>query len=386
MPAYGDRYVVSETYRSSTDPATDQFQGWLNGPTDAGIANSGGIRALAQPGGGPREFLVFISDSGPSQSQNPWEDTINPEEGTARYWGDARPRDNPDPDNALGNSWVKADYTRTYAQQNRTEAPPVLLFEKPASGQVTFRGVCIITDLQIARHKDDGETVVNYRFDLAILDADAVDLAWIHRKTRTGVDAGGPDAWREWVADGRIRRYSIYKDDIRSKSAQQPTGREATLLEDIRTKLDNPNKGKKLEYLVKYLLEARRGFSNVEVTPPSGDKGVDLTGKVDLLSDAALSQTDTTIGFKAQVKNTKSTVSGKDLSRLASRVDDGELGLFVTTSHFSKQAQEENLRTYPIRLFSGADLVELLLQTELTDGAALSDEVVAEIEAALYTN
>lgn len=32
-------------------------------------------------------------------------------------------------------------------------------------------------------------------------------------------------------------------------------------------------------------------------------------------------------------------------------------------------------------MFSGTDLVELLLQTELTDGATLSDEVVADTDS-----
>ncbi|MDB2276647.1 hypothetical protein PM022_19415 [Halorubrum ezzemoulense] len=34
MPAYGDQYVVGETYRSSSDLKKDQFQAWLNGPID----------------------------------------------------------------------------------------------------------------------------------------------------------------------------------------------------------------------------------------------------------------------------------------------------------------------------------------------------------------
>lgn len=381
MSDYGEYYVVNETYRSSTDDSKDQFPTWLNGPIKNGISYTRGIRSLVNPNTGEREFLVFYSTAGRSRTQHPWEDVINMEEGTVRYWGDATAGDGPDPANALGNSWVKEDYCKTYAQGNHEDAPPVLLFESTEPGQVTFRGVCVITDMSIERHKDDGETVVNYLFDLAILDADKVSLEWIHRKSRTGIDAGGPDAWNKYVSEGRIQRYSIWKDNIRSKDAQYPDGRYEELLTDIRTRLDNPKKGEKLEYLVQYMMEDLGNINQVELTPTSGDKGVDLTGRIDLLSEMQLGNVDTAIDFKAQVKNTSSSISGKELSRLASRVDDGEIGLFFTTSHYTQSAQEENLSTYPVRLFSGKDLVELLIQTDLVEGNQLTDAIVEDINS-----
>ncbi|OYR73750.1 restriction endonuclease [Halorubrum ezzemoulense] len=383
MPAYGDQYVVGETYRSSSDLKKDQFQAWLNGPIDNGIRNSGGIRAIVNSATGEREFLVFVSSQERGGPQNPWEDVINREEGIVRYWGDAKARDNPNPENANGNRWVKSDYCETYAQDAREDAPPVLLFEKPRSGEVTFQGLCILTEVSIERYKSGDDTVVNYLFDLAILDADTVDLEWIHRKARTGVDVGGPDAWNEWVDSGRVRRYSIYKDRIRPKDTQVPDSDYQPLLEDIRSRLDDPKKGEKMEYLIQFLLDTLPNFSQVEQTPTSGDRGVDLEGRIDLLPDAPLGSTDTGMEFKAQVKNIGSSVSGKELSRLASRVEDGEIGLFFTTSHYTKQAQGENLSAYPIRLFSGGDIVKLLAQTELVDDRRLTDSVVRDIEKAV---
>jgi len=383
MGDYGSEYVVGETYRSSSDPEQDQFQRWLNGPVETGIRNSGGIRAIVNPDTGRREFLVFVSDSSASQNQNPWEDVINMEDGRARYWGDAKARHNPNPDTATGNKWVKEDFSRSYAQNDRSEAPPVLLFEKPESGAVTFRGVCIITDMGLERHRDGGETVVNYLFDLAILDADTVSLEWIHRKSRTGIDEDGPTAWRDWVSEGRIRRYSIWKQDIRTKKNQYPGDQYQQVLDDIRRRLDDPKKGQKLEYLVKFILEERDNFQNVELTEDSGDKGVDLVGEINLLPATELPGADTTIEFKAQVKNRASSISGAELSRLASRVEDGEIGLFFTTSHYTRGAQEENLSTYPVRLFAGRELVDLLVQTDFVEDFRLTEEVVTDIQASV---
>lgn len=72
MTDFGDRYVVNQTYRSSSDSTKDQLQQWLNGPVDTGIRNSGGIRAIANPKTKERELLVFMSDSSSAQTQNPW--------------------------------------------------------------------------------------------------------------------------------------------------------------------------------------------------------------------------------------------------------------------------------------------------------------------------
>lgn len=379
----GKRYVMNETYRSSTDKNKDEFQSRINEPIDGGIRNSGGIRCITNQETGEREFLVFVSKTGKSRTQHPWEDIINMEEGIAHYWGDAKARHAPDPDKPTGNGWVKEDYCRTYARGDRSNAPPVLLFESTETGYVTFRGVCVITNMSIERHKDEGETVVNYLFRLAILDADVVELDRIHRKALTGEDRGGPEAWRKWVREGRISRYSVWKDSIRSRDAQQPSGRYVRLLEDVRTRLDDPRKGRKLEYLVKFLMENLENFTGTEMTPRGGDRGVDLTGKVNMMSNTQLRDANTKIDFKAQIKNKApdSNISGKDLSRLASRIDDGEIGLFFTTSYYSKRAQEENLSTYPIRSFCGKDLVELLVQTDLARDNKLSDHVVEEINS-----
>lgn len=141
----------------------------------------------------------------------------------------------------------------------------------------------------------------------------------------------------------------------------------------------------KLEYLIKSLMENLQNFGEVEMTPRSGDRGVDLVGKINMMSNVQVGEVDTRIDFKAQIKNKRlnSNISGKDLSRLASRVDDGVVGLFFTTSYYSKKAQEENLSTYPIRTFCGKDIVELLVQTDLTEDNKLSDSIVEKINSTI---
>lgn len=381
MGEYGDQYVVGEEYRNSTARETNQYHKWLNGPLEGGINPQMGIGKLENPDTGHIEFLVFYSSDSQSQRRDPWDDIINMEDGIAYFWGDSKAGDGPDPLKRDGNTWVKDEYCRTYAQNRRPEAPPVLLFQKERTGYVTFRGVCLISGLSIDRHKDAADTVVNYRIELDILDADVVDLEWIHRKARTGADVGGPEAWKHWVDTGTVRRYSVYKKRIRSNRSQAPEGQLADLHSDIRSRLDGSRvkRGKKLELLLKRVLNSMDHFSAVSLTPSSGDRGVDLTGKIDLMAESHLSEPNTKIEFKAQVKNKADSVGGRELSRLASRIDDGEIGLFFTMSSYTKGAQEENLSTYPVRLFSGRDIAELLVQTDLASQDQLNDSVVEEI-------
>jgi hypothetical protein len=376
-------YKIGERYRDSNNGDVDQFQEWINPPLERGkgVGNSSGIRKIDGQEEGI-EFLVFVSNtSSGSKSEDPWEDVINIDEGRIRYWGDAKPKHD-EVDDPPGNSWIKEIYSEYYAKEKRSEAPPVLFFEKPESGILEFKGLCIIEDLHIERYRHNGRIVVNYLVDLTVLDTENVKLDWIHDKAKTGSNKHAPEVWKDWAEKGKIDRYSVWKSKIRSKESQKPKGKYKELLDDIREKLDGNKRerGKKLEYLLKYTLEELKSFEKPTLTPDSGDRGVDLEGKIDIFHEMELTEVETSIIFKAQVKNKKGSVGGRELSRLASRVEDGQIGIFFTTSYFTTAAQEENLSTYPVKLISGKELCVMLSQTDLTENYRLNDDIVEEIE------
>lgn len=379
-------YRVGKEYRNYAGAPDDQYSSWLAEPLDGGIQPPAGINSLDNPATGTPEFFVFWSGEGSRNNQNPWNDIINLDDGYARYWGDAKPKHD-HPEDAKGNEKVKRVYNQTYGRGERAAAPPVLLFHRERSGYVTFKGLCLITGLQISRYRSEGHIVPNYLFDLAILDTDDVPLDWIHTKTLHGAKNRGPEAWRNWVENGTVHRYSIHSDSIREPYEQKPADAGLDLILDVRKKLDGSTKAKgdSLEALIYLLLEDLDNFHDIELTPDGGDRGIDLTGTVDLFGDIQLANAQTAIRFKAQVKNwdLDSGVRGKDLSRLASRIDDGEVGLFITTSYYTTAAQKENYSTYPVRLFAGADLAELLQQTELVEQNQLRTGVIDEIKEVL---
>jgi Restriction endonuclease len=69
----------------------------------------------------------------------------------------------------------------------------------------------------------------------------------------------------------------------------------------------------------------------------------------------------------------RTSVGPKDASRLVARLGRGQYGLFVTTSYFTRQAQEEVLADrYPTRLLAGADLIGMMRELRITRGDQLS--------------
>ena len=61
------------------------------------------------------------------------------------------------------------------------------------------------------------------------------------------------------------------------------------------------------------------------------------------------------------------------MSRLVARLARGQYGIFVTTSYFTKQAQEEVLEDrYPATLVAGADLVRIMREMRVARGSEIS--------------
>ena len=70
-------------------------------------------------------------------------------------------------------------------------------------------------------------------------------------------------------------------------------------------------------------------------------------------------------------------VDPKSVSRLVARLSRKQYGIFVTTSYFTDQAQQEVLQdAYPVHLVSGIDLANMILRLKITDpsGRKISED------------
>ena len=113
------------------------------------------------------------------------------------------------------------------------------------------------------------------------------------------------------------------------------------------------------ESLVGELLAAM-GFEEVELTPMSGDGGIDVRGTL-VVSDAVR------IRMAVQAKRWKNNVSKPVVQQVRGSLGAHEQGLIITTSDFSKGAKIDANRSdaAPVALMNGERLAALLAKYEI---------------------
>lgn len=171
--------------------------------------------------------MLVSNDSGISQHEDPWEDTLAVNAGYISYWGDAK-ADNPYDDSA-NNQKIKAAFDRAAAGK-REDVPPILVFRKPESGVVEFCGLCIPDHFEVRSYQDaSGTQIPNYLFHFSILNTQSVPVSWLHDRARMNNNDQSPDVWQSWVEtsdvaqwpigetldqSGRVRRYETCKTTV----------------------------------------------------------------------------------------------------------------------------------------------------------------------------
>jgi hypothetical protein len=377
------RYRLGHAFRdkgSSADPE-DEFLRWINIP-GSGIRNMGGIRPLkfTQLNLPVHAYVVLVTvERSRGSASNPWEDLIELRTGRIVYWGDAK-FGSKTVDDFIGNRALRSAWDQVL-DNRRDLVPPILHFTKPEVGAMRFNGLCVLDHLELTWFEDEnGNPVRNYRAHLSILDEEFVDVAWLHDRATAGsiedLHVGGPSAWRRYQA-GKVDRLQIWAPSVRSNDAQLPaTGSsDAKVLEQLVAMSPTEFEGAVVS-LFRELDDVRHTINR---TQPSNDGGFDFYGKFTLPPPLGYE-----IDFLGEVKKFQaiSAVQPKHVSRLVARLGRGEYGLFVTTSYFTRQTQEEVLADgYPTRLIAGADVVSMMRQLRIARGSVISPtwlEAVAE--------
>lgn len=109
-------------------------------------------------------------------------------------------------------------------------------------------------------------------------------------------------------------------------------------------------KGYALEEFIANLLQAM-GY-RTKLSPQGGDSGIDITAYKDELPPRIL----------VQVKSQDSDIKETTIQSLKGAMTEGDYGLFVTLSHYTKKAQEYLDKTPIIKGINGPELVELILK------------------------
>lgn len=375
LPASGPFYRVAHSYADKGNPhlAGDEFSGWLSADGRT-IGMTGGIRSrsyLYSIGTSLPAYVVLLTTHISADYANPWEDVIDERAGVIRYWGDAKFSDHGKScDDFTGNRCMKAIFDEVLVG-SRTLVPPILHFTRPSAGRVQFNGLCALEGMDLTWFADSGRPIRNYRYELAILDEETVSVDWLKSrviaKSQEALQVGAPEAWTDYVR-GKTRRRQVWKRHIRTPLSQLP--KQGSEDEQILQQLINLPP-KQFEAVIVALFREMKSVEHVITqTRYVNDKGFDFYGTFTMPLPVGYE-----VKLRGEVKRygIANGVGPGEVSRLVARLRRGEYGIFVTTSYYSRQAQAEVLEDeYPVKLFSGVDLVRFLRELKLIGGNRIS--------------
>ena len=371
-------YTVGKKYRDKGSPNKegDQFLRWINLP-GSGMKNMGGVRWLKSKSKHRKnsDGIVLISSHLKTDSHNPWDDVVDHHLGLIRYWGDAKFDENKRIDDWIGNKNLR----NAIDESNRQLHPFILHFTKHEKGWMTFNGLCVMKSLDLAWFQDKGRPVQNYRATLSILDCNHISTDWLTNwRTKDTIEERlekAPQAWIDYIDGKQVKIMRAWSGRIKSKSDQVPEP--SSIEEHAINQLMQMDPFDFEKLTVELINEVGSGIvRDLEKTKDRQDGGYDFVGTFVLPEPFQYE-----IPFKGEVKRHANAITPNHVSRLVARLDRGEYGVYITTSYFTKQAQEEvfELR-YPVSLVYGNKLIEMIKATSNWTSSGISPKWIKSFE------
>jgi hypothetical protein len=363
-------YTIDHKYLSKGNPKdkSDQFMRWIN-RTYGGINNSRGISNVNYYNKGiiPAFIVLTTKEKKNTTTRIPWEDIIDLNEGLITYWGDAKWEKSKSIqkkyDLWAGNKLLKQLHELVLSGEF-IRIPPILHFTRISENSkkyCQFNGLCALNDLQLCWMESCGKRVLNYKATLSILNANEVDMDWLHDRRSLGLNDSSkadniPTVWNKYAKTGIKERLDVHQSLVKSRENQLPKAgtSDAKILHELFSLTP-----RKFEFAIVSILEQLPNIhQQIETTRQTADGGFDFLGHFKLPEPMPY-----IINIKGEVKR-YSRVNGvppKDVSRLVARLRRNEFGIFATTSYFTSQAQREVINDeYPVHLIAGIDLVDII--------------------------
>jgi HJR/Mrr/RecB family endonuclease len=354
---------------------SDQFLRWIN-IEGSGMRNSPGIRPLKFINNILEKvpaYLILVTNDKSSGEKNPWDDIVDFTYGEILYWGDAKYHHIKKYNDFEGNTKLEIIYD-LILENKLGLVPPILHFSKPETGIVRFNGLCTLEKLELTWFVDKYTSlpIKNYRCHLRILDCEEVEVNWLHDRAKAKdlikMDNYAPKVWKDYKR-GKISKLQVWKSKIRGTKDQLP--REGTTEKKILDQLLSLSPSEFEAVIVSIFKQMKEVTHSITKTRATRDGGFDFFGHFTLPYPLSYD-----IRFLGEVKkySRNIAVQPKHISRLVARLSRGQYGIFVTTSYYTKQAQEEVFEDgYPVKLISGIDLVIFLRELRLVQNDKLSE-------------
>jgi hypothetical protein len=239
-----------------------------------------------------------------------------------------------------------------------------------------FNGLCALETADLTWFEDCGRPIRNYRYDLSILDEEFVSVDWLRSRvvatSKLGLMEGAPESWADYIR-GRTRRRQLWRTHVRRTEAQLP--KPGSEDERVLGELAGLSPKQFEAVIVALFREMKAVEHSITQTRYVNDAGFDFFGTFTMPLPVGYE-----IPFRGEVKRWKQGVGVGEVSRLVARLRRGEYGIFVTTSYYTRQAQEEVLEdAYPIKLFAGADLVRFFRELKLIAGNHIRQDWLAAV-------
>lgn len=338
------------------------------------------------------------------EEQTPWRDLILQDEGRVIYNGDNKSSSKKAHD-TFGNKQVLKilDLYFSKDKKDRLLAPPIIITKTVKINNKTgfrqFMGVGIIRkspNLIQQYEKGSDRVFSNYQYEVTLLKLspkEYFDWDWIDDRRNPKISLedslkNAPSSWKEWVEKGdnafpRVRlQIKSYRIISESEQRELPPQNQKIIDALLNKHYPNPKAdGIRFEALASFICELFFEGSNYLrgwITTGSGDRGVDFVGRLDIGQDDF---SKTSLVVLGQSKRYKNAISGERLTRVASRMTRGYIGVVITLDTFTKKAQEEiKDDKLPIILINGKKVSQLLLTYMNKTNKSLS-EIVKEQDA-----
>jgi len=350
---------------------------------------------------------AIITSSSPHKigsSDTPWQDIYNVEKGHIRYFGDNK--DFKDPVTKKGNKALLNQFEIHNSSDStiRKNACPIIFFKRKKindkqKGYVEFNGFGVITNAErIVQHdKRNNLDFVNYRFDFVVLDMreenEDFNWEWVNARRDKSLSLEdtlkkAPSSWLKWIQKGNKKidslRRNVLKINILSTDRQKPEegSKEFKTLKEIYNFYSDK---KRFEYLASIVTEhlvkkSAKYYKKGWITKGSGDTGIDFIGRMDIGTDFGSAKL--IVLGQAKCEKIDKVTGGTHIARLVAKLKRGWLGVYVTTSYFSKNIQEEILEDkYPLLLINGKKLAEVVNEIAHVEGYKNIREFLNKIDS-----
>ncbi len=372
---------IDASYRNTNDwkQPEDIFNKFFRFSDGKGINNTSGFRPKSKNGGSTDilncAFCILVTTFGETE----WPDTLDRQNGIFTYYGDNRSPGRPIAQTAVGGNRLLEDVFSRLHVGKREEIPPFLCFEKykmDVGAQMRFLGLACpggvgfsaFDDLVAVWRVKGDVRFQNYRAVFTLLREETLSRDWLNDLVSglPGQDSPHcPQSWRRWVQTGAYTPLMCARQIApRSRQQQLPhSDREWKILRHIRETLTD----REFEFFAAELVRIMDDrFVNLTVTRAVRDGGRDVVGGYRVGHDSH--QVLLSVYVEAKQWDPKSAVGVKPMMRLLARLKHRDVGVFVTTSYFETQVQQELIEDqHPVLLVSGGDIVRLLIRAELDD-------------------